>query len=172
MNTTDQEICAPLTSPGWTWVLPDFLILSFLVSGTTAALVPQFAVPSAVKRQMQKEWYQSTLSCEMEPWKDSLLAASLCQGRLAVGREGWHLGTALVLLWAPREGQGSAASASPPPATPVQLTVCEPSAGFTSSWIQANRAKTQLEMLEISQLALSMTIPLLCSLEKSSKGKQ
>lgn len=42
MSTTNQEICTPLTSPGWTWVLPEFSTSSFLA---TADLVPQFAVP-------------------------------------------------------------------------------------------------------------------------------
>lgn len=107
---TRNQICTPLTSPRWTWVLPDFSTLSFLVSGATADLVPQFAVPSAVKRQ--KKQCQSTLNCEIT--LEGLPPCSLsvpahlggCQGQAGCGEGGLALGHSAGAALSSERGTG------------------------------------------------------------------
>lgn len=90
---------APLTSPGWTWVLPDFSTLSFLISGTTADLVPQFAAPSTVKRQIQKEKCQRMLSCEIKCLGGTPSLHPGCASSPGGARAGW-LWEGRVGIWA------------------------------------------------------------------------
>lgn len=107
-------------------------ILSFSVSGAIADLVSQFAVPSTVKRQVQKEQCQSTLSCKIKSLfasrRDSLLAACLCQLTWGMpGQAGCGKG-ALAFRRSAGAAVGSERATGllqplHPPAAPVHLTV-------------------------------------------------